>query len=77
MLKFDGFDEAIVGMTNCWDGNERVDRLVYSGNAILTILQNDGMSEEEAMEYLDFNIDGAYVGSETPMIMWDFDETDL
>ena len=38
--------------------------------ARLNILIENGMSEEDAQEYIDFNIVGAYVGDSTPIVMW-------
>jgi hypothetical protein len=31
---------------------------------------NDGMSEEEALEYFEFNIEGAYIGIDTPVLVF-------
>ena len=38
---------------------------------IIEILEKDGMTEEEAIEYISFNVEGAYVGPKTPVFMWD------
>ena len=54
----DGFDKAIIGV---WDG-----KVVYSRPKILEILSKD-MSYEEAIEFFDFNIEGAYIGKNTPI----------
>ena len=75
MLKLDGYDEALLGQATVWQrqgtGAERVDTLIYSGPKILGILMTrDGMTELDAHEFLDFNIAGAYVGPDTPIIMW-------
>jgi hypothetical protein len=43
---------------------------VYNGRVITEILIEKGMSEEDAQEYIDFNIVGAYVGDSTPIVMW-------
>jgi hypothetical protein len=53
-------DEAIVGVdvTNF--------RLVYSVDKIVEILMKD-MSYDDAIEYFDFNIAGAYMGEATPI----------
>jgi hypothetical protein len=45
-------------------------RLIYSRTKILEILQKD-MSEEDALEYAEFNIFCAYVGEQTPIICLD------
>ena len=58
------FNRAIIGTDP--DG-----RLVYSSNKIIrAFMDEDGMSEEEAIEYFDFNIEGAYVGEYTPIYMY-------
>jgi len=33
-------------------------------------MNRDGMSYEEAIEYFDFNVTGAYVGEHTPMFIY-------
>jgi hypothetical protein len=34
-------------------------------------MQRDGMTHEEAIEFFDFNIAGAYVGEYTPIYMYE------
>ena len=34
-------------------------------------MQRDGMTEEEAVEFFDFNIECAYVGEFTPIYMYE------
>ena len=69
MKKWDGFDECIIGQAYVWSGNERVDVLVYSGDQTVDLLvQRDEMTEEEAVEFIEFNIVGAYIGIDTPII---------
>jgi hypothetical protein len=34
---------------------------------------SEGMTEEEALEWISFNVEGAYVGDATPVIFWDYD----
>jgi hypothetical protein len=78
MLKADGLDEAIIGQALVWLGNEREEVLVYSCEKIMEILMaRDGMSQEEAYEFIQFNIEGAYMGKQTPIFVWDYiDEGD-
>jgi hypothetical protein len=40
--------------------------VAYDTNKIIEILSRE-MTEEEAIEYFDFNIIGAYVGERTPI----------
>ena len=54
ILKADGFDEAIIGI------DEFSMRLIYSVSKCIEILCRD-MSEEDAVEYFDFNVKGSYV----------------
>ena len=69
MKKWDGFDECIIGQADIQRGNERVDVLVYSGDQMVDLLvQRDEMTEEEAFEFIEFNIVGAYIGIDTPVI---------
>jgi len=60
ILKADGFDEAIIGI------DEHSMRLIYSISKCIEILSRD-MSEEDAVEYFDFNVAGAYMGEKTPI----------
>ena len=56
-LKMDGFDEAIIGLT---DGASNGGLLVYDQEKIIKILmERDGMTEDDAYEYYSFNIAGA------------------
>ena len=59
-LKADGFDEAILGVC------EKENKLIYSVRQCIEILEKE-MDYEEAIEYFDFNIQGAYVGEQTPI----------
>ena len=59
----DGFDDAIVGVAAGFD----FPRLVYNTEKMEKSLVEQGMTLEEAMEYLEFNTYGAYVGQDTPI----------
>jgi hypothetical protein len=63
-LKLDGYDSAIIGICE----NEM--KLIYSSSKIIDILKKH-MSEEEAVEFFDFNIKNAYYGEKTPIISID------
>lgn len=75
MIKFDGFDEAILGPALIWhpDGS-RVDVLVYDAEKIREILMRDGCTPEEAREFIEFNIEGGYLGPATPIVVWTEDQ---
>jgi hypothetical protein len=67
ILLMDGFDDAIIGYS------QRINDptlAVYSWELMVKILmERDGMSDEEAMEYIDYNCLGAWVGERTPIIV--------
>jgi hypothetical protein len=68
-LYADGFEDALVGI------GYRCGQLalaVYSVQKCVGILiERDGMDYEGAMEFLEFNSIGAWVGEHTPIWMYD------
>ena len=72
MLKIDGHDDAVLGPAMIWgQGGHRINVLVYDAEAIrTTLMERDGMDAEEAREYIEFNIEGAYMGPDTPILVW-------
>ena len=64
-IKADGFDEAVIGVVD--------DKLVYSISKCIDVLKQD-MSEEEALEYFDYNVRGSYIGEKTPLWCDDYFE---
>jgi hypothetical protein len=63
-LRADGFDDAIIGVSE--DFNAKA-RLIYSVKKCIKILMEGDMFYEDAVEYFDFNVSGAYVGERTPV----------
>lgn len=61
----DGHDNALAGWSTDGKAIYRVSDIVE------TLMDRDEMSYEEAMEYFDFNILGAYVGEYTPIYMYE------
>ena len=76
MLKIDGHDDAILGPALIWGmdkkgGGIRISVLVYDAEAIrTTLMERDNMEADEAREYIEFNIEGAYMGPDTPILVW-------
>lgn len=66
-LLCDGFDEAIIGIA------ERINLgpvVAYSVDKIIDIMvDRDGMTYEEAMEYYEYNILGSWMGDNTPIFI--------
>jgi hypothetical protein len=65
-IKLDGFDECYLGVGESYGENPA---LIYDYDQIIEKLQQDGMSNEEAKEYYDFNIIGAYIGEKMPIFL--------
>jgi len=63
-LLADGLDEAFLGIDT--SGDEP--RAVYSTEKCIEILARE-MGREDAVEYFDFNVAGAYVGPQTPIFI--------
>jgi hypothetical protein len=76
MLKIDGHDDAILGPAMIWGidkngGGIRTNVLVYDAEAIrATLMTRDNMEADEAREFIEFNIEGAYMGPDTPILVW-------
>lgn len=60
LMYADGFNEAIIGL------ERREMRVIYSVEKCIEILMRD-MTEEEAIDYFDFNVRYAYIGEKTPI----------
>ena len=70
-LEADGLEDALIGT-----GRQFTQELmVYSVKKVLEILMTrDGMSDDDAREFFEFNIVGAYVGPGTPVFVEDEDK---
>ena len=67
VLLADGFEHAFLGTTQRM--NEPL-LAVYSYPLMIeTLILRDGMTYTEAAEYIDFNVAGAWVGEQTPVII--------
>ena len=68
----DGFDSCIIGVSvGCYSG-----RVVYDlQKAIESCVEKDGMTYQEAVEWIEFNTISAYVGEDTPIFIETFNDT--
>jgi hypothetical protein len=64
-MTFDGFDDALVGIATRFSA---LPLALYSFEKIIEVLLRDGGTYEEAVEYFDFNMAGAWVGEGTPVV---------
>jgi len=61
-----GFENCILGVAERFGGPPIV---VLDLEKMLATLEEQGMNHDEALEYFEYNILGAYVGEETPVYM--------
>lgn len=67
MTKVDGFDDCVLGTVHPWNCKPT---LVYSSESIIKkLIKRDSMTREQAVEFFEYNIDGAYVGEDTPLFL--------
>lgn len=67
MLLADGLEDAFIGVTS---NHHHAQVAVYSHEKCIKIfIDRDGMSEEEAEEFFQFNTLGAYVGKHGPLFV--------
>ena len=62
-LLANGFDSCIIGITQGTDSG----RVVYDVEKMIEVCMEDGMTYEDAYEYLEYNTLCAYVGEYTPV----------
>lgn len=69
-LVYDGFEDAFLGYAErCASPGVAI----YSFTKMVEVLvERDGMSEEDAEEYLHFNVLGGWLGEKTPYVLFDF-----
>tara|TARA_R100001377_G_scaffold19755_1_gene10329 strand:- start:1059 stop:1322 length:264 start_codon:yes stop_codon:yes gene_type:complete len=65
LLFADGFDDCIIGVTD----DLGTVRVIYCIEKMIDTLMEDSTTWQEAVEYLEFNTFGAYVGEQTPLYM--------
>jgi hypothetical protein len=65
MLFCDGLDDALVGYRVGFNENKNIAAYDYD-LCIVSLMTNDEMSEEDAMEWMSYNTMDSYVGEYTP-----------
>lgn len=73
LVSYDDLDEALIGQAEYWDkSGEKVGVLVYSVSKAVELLSiRDKMSCEDALEYIQYNYENAYLGPHTPIWVYD------
>jgi len=71
----DGFEEAVIGVDTTTHNS--VARVVYSKAKMIEVLvETEGCTVEEALEFLEFNVYSAYMGQGTPIYVDDMSADD-
>lgn len=65
-ILFDGLEEAFVGFATQFTKEPLA---VYDRSKCIACLERQGMSNEEAEEYFEFNTAGLWAGERTPLIL--------
>jgi hypothetical protein len=68
LMLFTGFDDAIVGVGQQFSNPPLV---IYSHTKMIEMILEDGGTYEEAIEHFSFNIIGAWMGEQTPIVYFD------
>ena len=71
-LVADGFDDCIRGIVRIFNRN----LVLYDTEKVIDKLEQQGMTHDEAIEYFEFNIVGAYMGEGTPGFAIFYDENE-
>jgi hypothetical protein len=75
VIFFDGFDDALIGLTSIYvsspaGGAYQQQVSVYDWYKLIEVLIINGAeNEEEAEEYISFNVENAYFGPATPLVV--------
>ena len=64
LLIADGLNDAFIGIIMRFNVLEPV--ACYDYDRVIQVLMEDGTTEEEAIEYFEYNVIGAWVGERTP-----------
>ena len=71
-LYADGFDAALIGHTTTREG---VQVAVYDyGECVDVLMEEEELTWEDAIDHMEFNVTGAYVGNRTPIFYYFSDE---
>lgn len=74
ILLCEGLEEALMGVQQTFEKGGITFRALYSLNGCVTVLMGrDGMTYATALEFLEFNTLGAFVGPSTPSFLLDLD----
>ena len=72
-ILYDGMDDALIGIyRGDISRSDGASIAVYSFVKFIEVyVERDGMSEEEAIEFFDYNVAGGYIGEYQPYVIDD------
>ena len=70
-ILWDGLDDALIGIA---ERCSQPSLAVYSWDRLVELHMREGMSYEDACEYIGFNIIGAWHGEHTPLVMYIYED---
>lgn len=65
ILLADGFEDAFVGIA-CQFNKPMA---CYDYDKCIEVLMEEGLTEEDAIEHMSFNVEGGWVGDKTPLFL--------
>lgn len=73
------FDKCIVGFTtepkDRWPRTTNTEVAVYSAQKVIeALMESESWDYEEALEWFEFNTEGAWMGERTPTFTWGNDD---
>ena len=73
-LQMDGYEDCVVGISVGFKGS----CLIYDMRKIINKMKkDDGMTENEAWEYFDYNVLGSWMGDFTPVFLAEINPSPL
>ena len=65
LLIMDGYDEAIIGVVT----RMGLEVICYDLDKVIKILMKQGMDEQDAWDWYQFNMAGSWIGEQTPVFL--------
>ena len=74
-MQADGFESALLGVGNQFLGSEgQMHVAVYSfSKCVKVLMDRDEMEYDEALEFMDYNVLGSYLGPGMPVFLLDLE----
>jgi hypothetical protein len=65
LATMDGYDEAIIGVVT----RMGLEVICYDLDKVIKILMKQGMDEQDAWDWYQFNMAGSWIGEQTPVFL--------